>query len=555
MKKLKLRFPIYIQISIFLVLVAFIPVAAMMMLKTYESQMLTMMENSNVQQARILCASLALSAPGSEDNQINAESATQLLQNMDGKFDARIRILSKNGQLLADSSTTGQNQEDEAIQNADFSSRISYSSAAQEKTAANDTFIYKLFSIPVRVYRKLKPPSAVYTSADFYSGKIIYDGEEVKAAQQGRYGAKTRISGGGQVSVTLYSAMPVLRENEVVGIVLVSRSTWRILQNLYELRIDLAKVFLWSLLFILIIAVFLTFRISYPLKKLARQTSECADKKGRINADLVEKFTGLKRRDEIGDLSRSFKTLIKKLDTKIKYTQAFASDVNHEFKNPLAAIRSSTEILKDCSEEQEKNLFSQAILDEVTHLERLLNGVRGISKIEGAELAKEKIPLQAFTKNIADSILKNYPQVNISIQTNNLPDTILIQPDYYERILSNLIENAAGFAKNIRVQLEKENSGKALSKKAGSRKSIQTLSIKVSDDGPGINQDDISKIFDRFYSNRAAALTDSKNKITHTGLGLSIVKAICDEMEGEVVVGRDKELGGALFEIKLPLES
>ena len=118
MKKLKLRFPIYIQISIFLVLVAFIPVAAMMMLKTYESQMLTMMENSNVQQARILCASLALSAPGSEDNQINAESATQLLQNMDGKFDARIRILSKNGQLLADSSTTGQNQEDEAIQNA-----------------------------------------------------------------------------------------------------------------------------------------------------------------------------------------------------------------------------------------------------------------------------------------------------------------------------------------------------------------------------------------------------------------------------------------------------
>ena len=544
MRKIPLRFPINIQISIFLVLVAFIPVAAMMMLKTYESQMLIMMENSNVQQARILCASLALSANTDNENNINSEKALSLLKNMDGKFDARIRILSKNGELLADSSTVEKVKED-AIVEADFSSRLSYTQASQEKTAANDTFIYRLFSIPVRIYRKLKAPSATFTSADFYSGRILYDGEEVKTAQEGRYGAKTRISGGGQVSVTLYSAMPVMQNDNVIGIVLVSRSTWRILQNLYELRIDLAKVFLWSLLFILIVAVFLTFRISYPLKKLARQTSECADKKGRIDASLVEKFTGLKRKDEIGDLSRSFKTLIQKLDSKIRYTQAFASDVNHEFKNPLTAIRSSTEVLMDSSDAAEKSAFTQAIIDEVTHLERLLTGVRGISKIEGAELPKENIPLQAFTQNISDSVLKNYPDSDIEIQIKNLPDTILIQPDYYERILSNLIENAAGFAKHIRVQLERITWGKGLS----------SLVIKVSDDGPGIPEEDISKIFDRFYSNRASSLSDSKNKIAHTGLGLSIVKAICDEMEGEVSVGRDSELGGALFEIKLPLES
>ena len=542
--KLRLRFPINIQISIFLILVAFIPVAAMMMLKTYESQMLTMIENSNVQQARIVASSLAL----------NPDAGKELLKNMKGKFDARIRILSKEGKLLADSSTLEKDTDTtEDQQESDFSDRTQYASAAAAsskseksvKRPANTTFIYRLFSIPVRVYRKMRPPAASFTSADFYSGKIIYDGEEVKAAQEGRYGAKTRISGGGQVSVTLYSAMPVIQDDQVVGIVLVSRSTWRILQNLYELRIDLAKVFLWSLLFILIVAVFLTFRISYPLKKLARQTSECADKKGRIDASLVEKFTGLKRKDEIGDLSRSFKTLIQKLDSKIRYTQAFASDVNHEFKNPLTAIRSSTEVLMDTSDAAEKSAFTQAIIDEVTHLERLLTGVRGISKIEGAELPKENIPLQAFTQNIADSVLKNYPDSDIEIQIKNLPDTILIQPDYYERILSNLIENAAGFAKHIRVQLERITWGKGLS----------SLVIKVSDDGPGIAEEDISKIFDRFYSNRASSLSDSKNKIAHTGLGLSIVKAICDEMEGEVSVGRDSELGGALFEIKLPLES
>ena len=542
MKKLRLRFPINIQISIFLILVAFIPVAAMMMLKTYESQMLTMMENSNVQQARIISASLELTTSDSEETQINKTTSKHLLQNMNGKFDARIRILSKTGELLADSSTLELENTENSQSEQAYSSRLNSLSINNEKTAANDTFIYKVFSIPIRIYRKLKPPAASFTSADFYSGKIIYDGEEVKAAQQGRYGAKTRISGGGQVSVTLYSAMPVFKDNEVIGIVLVSRSTWRILQNLYELRIDLAKVFLWSLVFILIIAVFLTFRISVPLKKLARQTSECADKKGRIDAAVVEKFTGLKRKDEIGDLSRSFKTLIKKLDSKIHYTQAFASDVNHEFKNPLAAIRSSIDILKDSSDEKEKEEFTQAIVDEVNHLEHLLNGVRGISKIEGAELPKENLPIKTFTQNIADSILKNNPDVRFELQINTKTDTILLEPDYYERILSNLIENAAGFAKHIRVIIETSSS----------TKTNQTLVIKVADNGPGISEENASKIFDRFYSNRSQSLKDSKNKIAHTGLGLSIVKAICDEMEGEISVSRDSELGGALFEIKLP---
>ncbi len=181
----------------------------------------------------------------------------------------------------------------------------------------------------------------------------------------------------------------------------------------------------------------------------------------------------------------------------------------------------------------------------MSHLEHLLNVVRGISKIEGAYLPKENIPVKNFTQNIAASVLKSYQGTSIEIQTKNLPETILIQPDYYERILSNLIENAASFAKHIRVALEKTASGKA-----------QTcLVIKVSDDGPGINEDDMAKIFNRFYSNRSHSLSDSESKIGHTGLGLAIVKAICDELEGQITVGQDQELGGALFKINLPLEA
>lgn len=535
MKKLKIRFPISIQISIFLIIAVFVPVAAMMMLKTYESQMLAMIENSNVQQARILSASLS-SSEFINQNTLDEAFAQNILQKMNGNFDSRIRILDYEGKLLADSSRLDKTKED-------FEKQNSRNASAYEKTSKakkNESFIYRLFSIPVRVYRKLKPPAAVYSNADYYSLKTVYDGEEIKAAMQGRYGAKTRISSGGQVSVTLYSAVPVLKDEKVIGIVLVSRSTWRILQNLYELRTDLAKVFLWSLLVVIVIAFFLGFRISLPLKKLARQTTECADKKGRINTEKLNQFAGQKRKDEIGDLSRSFKTLINKLDSKIKFTQAFASDVNHEFKNPLAAIRSSCDLLKQDLSKQEREQFCAAITEEITHLEQLLTGVRNISKIDGsgAEMETELIPLVDFTNNIVSRIKKNYPntQFDTAILGNN--PKINFNPDFFERLLTNLIDNAASFANHVQITI-------GIIQAPGTKKQFKLF---VCDNGKGIEEAEAQKIFNRFYSNRAQ--TDSG----HTGLGLSIVKAIVDESEGEIKVSKSSTLGGACFEVTIPLK-
>ncbi len=535
----KLRLPISIQISIFLIIAVFVPVAAMMMLKTYETQLLKMTENSNVQQARILSASLAAADDYINKDSIDAQLASEILKNMEGNFDCRIRILDPQGSLLADSSRLEKTQEDFSAEAASRNSESDSSSAKEKK----ESFIYKVFSIPVRVYRKLKPPSAVYSNADFYSKKTVYDGEEIQAAKEGRYGAKTRISSGGQISVTLYSAVPVLKNEKVIGIVLVSRSTWRILQNIYELRTDLARIFLWSLLVVILTAVFLGFRISLPLKKLAKETGECADKKGRIDSEKIKQFTGVKRNDEIGDLSRSFKTLINKLDSKIRYTQAFSSDVNHEFKNPLAAIRSSAELLKDELSEEERNNFSTAITDEITHLEQLLTEVRNISKIDGTntEEQTEEISLYDFASNIVSRIKKNYQNVQIELltQENNSQDcmTAKINPDYLERILTNLIDNAAGFANHIQVLIKKQ--------KHNDNK--QELLLNVADNGKGIEESEYEKIFDRFYSNRPNSSSG------HTGLGLSIVKAIVDATEGEIKVQKSSTLGGAEFTVHIPL--
>jgi len=533
----KIRVSISIQISIFLILVAFIPVAVMMALKTYETQLLSMLENSNVQQGRLVAAALE-SYSSLQESDITEEIATLLLKNMDGKFDSRIRILDNTGRLLADSATL------------DSSYDVKTSIKTTESiSSAEQSIIYKIFSLPIRVYRKFfRPPvSNIYDTADYYSHKTIYDGEEILAALQKKYGAITRISTGNQVSVTLYSALPIFNmQEEVSGVVLVNRSTYRILQNLYELRLDLAKIFLKSLVVVAFIALFLFLRISMPLKKLSSQTVQCADKKGRI---LFTNFIGNKRNDEIGELSRSFSTLIEKLNKKINFSQAFSSDISHEFKNPLTAIRSSAELLENSEiSSTDRKELSNAIVEEVEQLQRLITGVRNISKIDAGDDFQEEIknlPVNFYVSNIVGNFQKKYESVILKCNLYANEIFVSLPETYLYRICDNLIGNAVSFGKKVVVST-------SLVEPVHPKES-KFLVLSVEDDGPGIRDDITEKIFQRFYSERDSSENSVIQDKVHTGLGLSIVKAIVDSLEGDISVTKSENLGGALFKVIIPI--
>ena len=519
---------ISLQISIFLIIVAFIPVAIMMALKTYEKQQLLMMESSNVQQGRLVSAALVTN----ESETIDKDFALDFLKNMNGRFDSRIRILDENGMMIADSSSVSENIADTP---ASVLKRIE-SSQEELLKSPEQSFVYRLFSFPIRIYRKyLREPVIPYETADFYANKSVFDGDEIKSALDGKYGAVTRISSGGQVSVTLYSAIPVIKNEKICGVVLVNRSTYKILQNLYELRLDLGKIFLRSLIVVILIAVFLAFRISYPLKKLAKQAAECADKKGRI---FFTDFTGKKRHDEIGELSRAFTSLIDRLNRRIKFSQAFSSDIAHEFKNPLTAIRTSAELLgsSDLSE-NEKSELASAIVDEVSHLQTLLNGVRNISKIDAGIIEEEhtSVPVNSCAKHIIERLKNKYSSVNIEFSSNKEEINLPLPQDYFDRVAENLIDNAMSFGSKVFVSSVLEDS---------------KFRFAVEDNGRGVNGEQLSKIFERFYSERSET---QNNDFSHTGLGLSIVRAIADSLEGEICVSESEKLGGAKFCFAIPI--
>ncbi len=518
MKKLKIS--ISIQILVFTLLVVFLPAGSILLLKTYEKQQLSSLENSLVQQGRIFAASLA--------TEFTKENADIILSNMNQRFDARIRVLNKDGVLLSDSSRI--ENDDANLSDTDSKNSRNLESQKKEKNPRR-SLPYRMLSFPVRLYRKFfRPPAIdVYGSADFYSQKTIYDGREVQAALEGRYGAITRISSGDQVSVTLYSAIPVLQNDEVIGVVLVSRSTYKILQNLYELRRDIAKIFLWSFLLIIGVTVFFYFRISHPLKKLSKEAQSCTDKHGHL---INEKLTGAKRHDEIGELSRSFTTLLKKLADKIHFSESFSADLSHEFKNPLAAIRISAELLENEISESQKN-DAKAIVEEVSHMERLLSGVRNLTKIDSEiDTEKENIPVDLFLENISQRIQSRHGECTIECKLNCLDKTIEIDPNLLDRMTENLLENAASFGNKVFIES---------SIISGKETAVQ---IKIHDNGSGIPAGSEEKIFDRFYSTR-------KNTDNHSGLGLSLVKAVCEINGGSITAGKSEVLGGACFTVIL----
>ena len=569
MKK-KFFISISLQISVFLIIVAFIPVAVMMALKTYEKQQLDMMERSNVQQGRLVASALvsavitsdaaessniAVSAGDAGENKIDAGYAYKLLENMNGQFDCRIRIIAPDKTLIADSSRMDIKPGDVSDKDLqDKESRESEKQIQQSRAGEKEPFIYRLFSIPFRIYRKLfKPPRALlYDTADFYINKEIFDGAEVLKALNGNYGAMTRFSSGGQVSITIYSAIPVKNGDDVIGVVLVSRSTYKILQNLYELRQDLARIFVKSLIAVVLIALFLAFRISYPLKRLSKEANSCADKKGRI---FFTDFTGKKRRDEIGELSRSFTLLVERLNKRIKFSQAFSSDISHEFKNPLTAIRTSAELLGSGElDKKEQEELSRAVIDEVSHLQNLLSGIRNISKIDaGVEKGDasvndeaEVIEVNSFIKNIITRLEKNYPDREVIFLPQQGNIDIKIPSDYIERVAENLIDNALSFGTKVKVTARVENALRNTAEK--SSRNAEFFVMTVEDNGRGLPAESFEKIFDRFYSEREEA-----QKSSHTGLGLSIVKAITDSLEGSIEAGNSDELGGAKFVFRVPV--
>jgi two-component system sensor histidine kinase ChvG len=505
----------------FNLLVLFLPIAAILYLDVYESRLLESQERSMNQQARIIAAALAHSGS------IDSASATDFLTRLEQRTDSRVRVYDPTGSLLADSSRIRYAGEPAAAStypppSAGIRQRALY------RVGASLAGLRRLVG---ELSRKIITPRGESTVAED-AGTVPV---EIRAALSGRYGAATRPTPG-QRSLTLSVAVPIHAGNSISGAVLVSQSTFRVLQALYDVRFRIFAVVIGSLLAAVLLTALAAATIVRPIRRLRSEASALAERRHR----LPGVFPDFTRRDELGELARALRELTRRLDAYIRETERFAADVSHEFKNPLASIRVAAETVAQSDDAYERQRFLTMLMRDVDRLERLVSAVREQTRID-ARLDQEPVDDVDVGRLVSEVVegLKlahgNKPEVRLMVEAQS---HVRASRDRLAQAFENVLSNARSFAAadtivDVRVSRDQSH-----------------CRIEVMDRGPGIPPEHIDRVFERFFTYRPDADAESGR---HAGLGLSIARTIVGSYGGTIEGGNRPNGPGARFEIKLPL--
>ena len=517
---MRLRYPsrISLRLLAFNVLLVFLPVGGVLFLDTYERHLLVAQERTMAQEGRLLAAAIEAR------DRLGGEDAHRILVQLGQRHLARLRVVDLTGKVVADSALLGPRLE----------SGEAAAIAGEQPGPSEASFLYRLGSLPFRLIRGTAPGSGAEHDADISSD--LLSRPEVQSALSGRYGATTRISPPPRRSVTLHIAIPVRIEGAVEGLVLVSQSTGRILQALDAVRLDVFKVFLVSLGAAVVLSLIAATTIARPLARLRKAAGEILDRRGRLRGG----FTASARRDEIGDLERALAELTRQLEGLFRSTETFAADVSHEFKNPLASIRTATDMALEDVGPGERRRFLGMIQKDVARMERLLSEAREISRID-AHLDDEE-PTEVNLDELLSALVESFRLRNVrsgvqfDLEVADAPVTVEASADRLTQVFENLIDNAVSFSPaSGRVTVILRQTG-------------NQAEVTVADRGPGIPEEHRNRIFRRFFSYRP----EDEGGSGHTGLGLALVRAIVESYGGSIS-GEPRDGGGTRMVVVLPL--
>ena len=327
-------------------------------------------------------------------------------------------------------------------------------------------------------------------------------------------------------------------ENEI-GYIAVFEEANDILNAVKERKNFIIRTVLAVALVILIFSLFLNKYILKPIRLLVA-FSDAIRKKSNKSVDIKNFFV---REDEIGKLTKSIDEMTKELQQRTKRAETFSNDLAHEIRNPLASLKSASELLDKTTEKMEGEKLLKIINHDAERIERLITDYSQMLKDE-ASLSREKmskINLVEIIKNVTEDfkqVLKNQNKdIDITIkQKINTKDGyyILGIENRLEQVIANLLDNSISFSeKKHKIEIEVEETSRNL-----------VMSIK--DEGPGFSETSPEKIFKRFYSNRP------KSFGKHSGLGLNIVKNIVELHKGTIAASNRLNKKGALVEVLLP---
>ena len=345
--------------------------------------------------------------------------------------------------------------------------------------------------------------------------------------------------------LTVSVAVPVQRYKQVLGALRLAKESRHIDEAVFEVRLDILKVFGVALLITVLLSIYLASTIAQPLRRLAVAADHV---RHGLSRQYQIPHLG-RRKDEIGELSEALEEMTQSMWLRMDAIERFAADVAHEIKNPLTSLRSAVETACRIDDPGQQQKLMDIILDDIQRLDRLISDISDASRLD-SELSRASMApvdlrgLLAMLIELHDATRDESgveAPVVVSLDSSVAgPLKIMGLEDRVVQVFRNLIGNAVSFSPesgHITLKAERENG---------------YISICVQDEGPGIPDGNEKDIFERFYKERPR----SEKFGAHSGLGLSISKQIVDAHGGEIYAEnrRDEKgvVAGASFVVRLP---
>lgn len=322
------------------------------------------------------------------------------------------------------------------------------------------------------------------------------------------------------------------------GVLLGTANARDVTRTVRDERLRLGLVLLAVLLVSVLLSLFLARTIVRPLRRLAIAAQRV--RLGRAREVRVPRLPS--RRDEIGALARALSDMTGALRQRIDNTEAFAADVTHELKNPLASLRSAVEGLERVEEPALRAQLLAVVRDDVTRLDRLVVDIAETARLD-AELSRarfETIDVGALVKPLVPAWVARGAERGVRLawaRPRARATVVAGEPARLGRALGNLVDNALSFSPPGGLV------------EVGATRVGGDVQVHVEDEGPGVPPDARGRIFERFHTDRPEE--DAFGR--HSGLGLSIARAIVEGHGGTIEVGeRGDRRRGARFTVRLP---
>ena len=364
---------------------------------------------------------------------------------------------------------------------------------------------------------------------------------EVEGALNGQNQAGVRVNEAGDRVVSV--SIPVRHVRQVLGVLTLEAGD--VEATLNAQRLALMPFALVALTVNILGSLVLYLFVARPIMRLSAAADAVRLQQARAISlpDLED------RKDEIGDLARSLETMTETLSDRMDAIEAFAADVSHEIKNPLTSIRSALETLPLVKTDAQREKLTSLLQQDVRRLDRLITDISNASRLD-AELNRDRpraVDLTLLLTEIVGVYAAGHRQgeAHVVFTPPSEPIRITGRDGPLGQVFRNLIDNARSFSPpdgQVRITLRRDPA-----------EPDRPIRVIVEDDGPGIPQENLETVFERFYTSRPRGTAFGAN----SGLGLSIVRQIVEAHGGEVQASNrtaaNGTVEGARFEVALPV--